>query len=134
MAKTTSKPPRTSSQKDAADEVTRLDERLYQLSIKTAKSIQRFRITILSIISLIALAIFGVWGVNQYKDLQDKQVSASLADLLEKNDDGESNLVEALPQLEELIRSSAGKPRERWVVKKTVTALITDARGTNLSH
>lgn len=122
----------SSQQKDQQNEVTRLDERLYRLSVKAARSIQRFRLTIVTLICLVVLAFLGNWAYQQYDRYQQATLSADvhrvLADAGGVAGDDKPDPLEVLSRFEELVGRSRGGAQERWVVKQTVVFLVDSAR------
>lgn len=111
------------------DNVSHLDEKLYNFSVKTAKGILRFRITVLSILGLAVVGIFSMWGLETYRIQQKRAISARLAALLKPPTVGKDvNVAAILPDLEELVDSARGTNSQKWVVKSTVGLLIESAR------
>ncbi len=128
MSKSTHRTPVATDEAQA--EVSRLDDRLYRLSVKAARGIKRFRITIISIIVTLLIVLVATWTYDAYEDFQRGRQSARLEALIGSlapgEDEPEPEAV--LGDLDRLLDDVRGAPLERWVSKRTVTFLLDAAR------
>lgn len=129
MSKNSYQSPVTSKNPSSPAERSTLAEELYQLGVRAAGGVRRFRTAIVVVICLVALAILAAWAWGQYRISRTRAIAADLHRLTtSRTPDEPPDAEKALPELERLVQNARGSEEERWVLRNAVTFLIDSAR------
>ncbi len=109
-------------------QVSRLDEKITNLTLKTVEGIQRFRVTILTLIALILFAFTANWLYRQFVESQEESLSERFYTLLFAPETEDRSLEAILPELDQLLGEAKGKKSDKWHLKESVDQVLAKAR------
>ncbi|MBI4583320.1 MAG: hypothetical protein HY717_04780 [Planctomycetes bacterium] len=109
-------------------QVSRLDEKITTLTLKTVEGIQRFRVTILTLIALVLFAFTANWLYRQFVESQEESLSGRFYTLLMAPETEDRSIEAILPELDQLLDEAKGKKSEKWHLKESVDQVLAKAR------